>query len=179
MASSSLPNARYATRPRWRRWVQCARVVPRAFWTLVRVRRYLRKNETPLPVLLKRLTVAHRQQAASRHRLAPQACLTVARRLVDRGRSHRCLPRALLLYGLLQRSAADDIRFCLGVHPASTRRESAAPSPADALQQESTAPMSAIFAHAWVEVAGTPFGEPTDPYSTHRALYRYPEPLAA
>lgn len=72
-----------------------------------------------------------------------------------RGRVHRCLPRALVLYGLLHHTALTNIRFCLGVDPAGVASRT-------------------VFAHAWVDVDGTPFGEGTDPRRTHRVLFRYP-----
>jgi hypothetical protein len=60
-----------------------------------------------------------------------------------------------VLFGLLHRSPATDVRFCVGVRP--NRSSSDAP-----------------FAHAWVEVGGQPFGEPADPRAAHRVLYCFP-----
>lgn len=144
----------YAAQPRWRRWAHCGAVLPLAVPVAVRVRRFLRTGTSPAPAALPDFLQQLTHQPAWTP-LLPGACAAVAHRLATRGRADRCLPRALLLYGLLQYSRAADVRFCLGVHPEAAAQPGA-------------------FAHAWVEAEGHPLGEGTDPRTTHRLLYRYP-----
>ena len=151
----------YACQPRWRRALSCIRVLPHALWLYAIVTRHMRQVEQAaapqtLPDVLRRLTPA---VPGSTWRglgppLAPGACLTVAYRLATRGRAHRCLPRALLLFGLMQRTAHAPVHFCLGVQRTQPHQH---------------------LAHAWVEVGGTALAESVDPRTTHRLLYRYPD----
>lgn len=151
----------YAAHPRWRRALSCMRVLPHALRLYAIVTRHMRQVEQAaapqtLPDVLQRLTPA---APASTWRglgppLAPGACLTVAYRLAIRGRAHRCLPRALLLFGLMQRTAHAPVHFCLGVQRDHPHQQ---------------------LAHAWIEVRGTALAEPVDPRTTHRLLYRYPD----
>lgn len=153
MRHASTIDSDYADCPRWQRWLRCGRVMAVALPVWVRIERFVRQSESSrdgLPDVL--ATLADSDAPAD---LDPYACQTIAHRLVDRGRPDRCLPRALLLFGLLQRSPVGDIHFCLGVPPKATD-------------------LTGSFAHAWVEVNGRPFGEGTDPRDTHRLLFRYP-----
>lgn len=150
----------YAARPRWRRALSCMRALPHALWLYAIVALHLRRVQQAaaphtLPNVLKRLTptVPHTTWRGLGPPLALGACLTVAYRLTTRGRSGRCLPRALLLFGLMQRTAHAPVHFCLGAQRDRPHEH---------------------LAHAWVEVRGTALAEPVDPHTTHRLLYRYP-----
>ena len=156
---------RYAARPRWSRAIACLHVLPYALPLIGRVRRHLRQTanrpKTSLPDFLGRLARSNGKATwwGFGPPLHPMACLTVTHRLVTRRQAHRCLPRALVLFGLLQRTNCPSVCFCLGVQ-------------GDAQQDRP-------FAHAWIEVDGQPFGEACNPHTTHRVLYRYslPDPV--
>ena len=151
----------YAARPRWRRALSCMRALPHALRLYAVVSRHMRQVEQAaapqtLPDVLQRLApaVPASTWCGLGPPLVPGACLTVAYRLVTRGQAHRCLPRALVLFGLLQRTTCTPVHFCLGVQR-------------DRPHQH--------LAHAWVDVQGRAWGEPVDPHATHRLLYRYPD----
>lgn len=150
----------YAARPRWRRALSCMRALPHALWLYAIVALHLRRVQqaaTPhtLPNVLARLTptTVGTTWWGLGPPLNPSACVTVAHRMVTRGRGNRCLPRALLLFGLMQRTSLLPVHFCLGVQRAHPQRQ---------------------LAHAWIEARGAPLAESTDPRTTHRLLYRYP-----
>jgi hypothetical protein len=150
----------YDARPRWRRALACTRVLPHALWPYATVAVHLHRVQhaaTPrtLPDVLQRLTpsIPHTTWHGLGPPLALGGCLTVAYRLTTRGHSGRCLPRALLLFGLVQRTEHAPVHFCLGAQRNRPHEH---------------------LAHAWVEVGGTALAEPVDPRTTHRPLYRYP-----
>ncbi len=150
----------YAARPRWHRALACVQVLPHALWLYAIVALHLRRVQqaaTPrtLPDALKRLppTVLHTTWRGFGPPLALGACLTIAYRLTTRGHSGRCLPRALLLFGLVQRTEHAPVHFCIGAQRNRPHEH---------------------LAHAWVEVGGTALAEPVSPRTTHRLLYRYP-----
>lgn len=160
MTNTSTGPSTYAARPRWRRAWACAHVVPHALSLLVPIRRHLQRVEKAtasqaLPNVLARLTptTVGTTWWGLGPPLNPSACVTVAHRMVTRGRGNRCLPRALLLFGLMQRTSLLPVHFCLGVQRAHPQRQ---------------------LAHAWIEARGLPLAESTDPRITHRLLYRYP-----
>ena len=150
----------YAARSRWQRVLACARVLPHALRLYAIVAMHLRRVQQAaplhtLPDVLTRLTptAPHTTWCGLGPPLTLGACLTMAYRLTTRGHSGRCLPRALLLFGLVQRTKHASVHFCLGAkrdHP------------------------HGHLAHAWVEIRGTALGEPVNPRTTHRLLYRYP-----
>ena len=145
--------AQYTARSKAWRLVQCVRAVPDGLRAAALVWPFIRRAGTDtdaLPAFLDRLT--ERFQPGTLH---PCACSTVAHRLMVRTHAHRCLPRSLMLYGLLHRTSLTNIQFCLGVDPNGVASRT-------------------VFAHAWVAVNGVPFAEATDPRRTHRVLFRHP-----
>ena len=150
---SALP---YHHQPRWRRMLHCLRTLPWVCWYAMRVWWYLYRVDAPGTALPDWLASVERSAHGS---LNPHACQSVVHRIVTRSRKHRCLPRALVLFAVLQHSSCSDVQFCLGVRPPVTPRSR--------------------FAHAWVETDGYPFGEGTNPRDSHRLLYTYPDPAHA
>ena len=160
VANTSTWSSSYTARPRWRRAWACMQVLPHALGLLVPIRRHLQRVEQnlapqALPDVLARLTpnTPGTTWWGLGPPLSPGACAAVAHRVVTRGRRNRCLPRALLLFGLMQRTTLLPVHFCLGVQRAHPQRQ---------------------LAHAWIEARGVPIAESTDPHATHRLLYRYP-----
>jgi hypothetical protein len=97
----------------------------------------------------------------------PEACLAVARHLSGTGPQGPCLRQSLLLFALLHGSRARTVRFVLGIHG----DEAAAPPP--------SSPAPSPLAHAWIEVDGTPLGDPHRVADQHRILYDHRIRLAA
>lgn len=165
---------------RIQRWLRRLPVVPVAWSIAVRVWWSTRVRPCPLPSLLQRLS---RPTLAKRP--VEDAVAVVYRTVPGVGRE-RCLPRSLILYGLLHRMGHPNCSFCLGVQPERFRHDAstrAADSPQADLSSATTTTLRSerqlsafgteSWAHAWVEVNGEPLAEPTDPRVTHRVLYRH------
>lgn len=158
-------------------------VAPIAWSIAVRVWWATRVRPRPLPSVLRRLASG----SVVLNRPVTDA-VAVVQRLVPRTGRGRCLPRSLILYGLLHRIGHSNCSFCLGVQP-ETFRQKALPDDLLTPEPESERSTVSVFpsehppgsglgteawAHAWVEVEGEPLAEPTDPRRTHRVLYRHP-----
>lgn len=142
----------------------------------------------PLPSVLRRLA----KPSTGINRPVVDAVAVVHRAVPGTGRG-RCLPRSLILYGLLYRLGHSNCTFCLGVQPEAFRQDAspgdpeAPPSAANVKEgpilRPGPVPRSSLstgsWAHAWVEVGGEPLAEPTDPRVTHRVLFRHPAPPVA
>jgi hypothetical protein len=98
----------------------------------------------------------------------PNACLAVARHLSVSGPQGPCLRQSLLLFALLHGSRARTVRFVLGIHEDEASDPALPPSSA-----------SSPLAHAWIEVNGTPLGDPHRVATQHRILYDHQIRLAA
>ena len=163
-------------------------VVPIAWSIAARVWWSTTVRPSPLPSLLQRLATG----SILVKRPVEDAVAVVYRTVPGTGR-RRCLPRSLILYGLLHRMGHSNCRFCLGVQPETFHRDAsprATDSPHAPLSAETTTALRSrhslrsfgteSWAHAWVELNGEPLAEPTDPSATHRVLYRHPvRPAAA
>ena len=156
-------------------------VVPIAWSIAARVWWSTTVRPSPLPSLLQRLATG----SPLVKRSVEDAVAVVYRTVPGTGRG-RCLPRSLILYGLLHRIGHSNCSFCLGVQPETFRRD-ASPRATDTRRRDRSAENAALrsghdlasfgtesWAHAWVEVDGEPLAEPTDPRVTHRVLYRHP-----
>ncbi len=156
-------------------------VVPIAWSIAARVWWSTTVRPSPLPSLLQRLATG----SPLVKRSVEDAVAVVYRTVPGTGRG-RCLPRSLILYGLLHRIGHSNCSFCLGVQPETFRRD-ASPRAIDTPRTDRSAENAALrsghdlasfgtesWAHAWVEVDGEPLAEPTDPRVTHRVLYRHP-----
>lgn len=104
---------------------------------------------TSLPHLVRRIEVKN-----NKYRLfTPQDAVRVVRSAVPSlQNSDKCLLHALVLFGLISYTGRE-AAFYLGVKSPTHKR---------------------CFAHAWVEIDGTPLDESTDPCLTHSILFSYP-----
>lgn len=156
------PVCPYDSLSRPRRWLRYLPILPDGLRCAHYVRTLLRHDDAPpLPVMLRWLEGRVRPGTWE-----PSACLAVARYLSGTGPQGPCLRQSLLLFALLHGSRARTVRFVLGIHSdeaSATPRSPSAPSP---------------LAHAWIEVNGTPLGDPHRVAEQHRILYDHRIQLA-
>jgi hypothetical protein len=139
-----------AVRERGRRWRNRFPAVFTAWWISLQVWFWWRVRGDPVLKITHRLSA---ERTRLRRGMTPADVVAVVHRAVPGTRGEGCcLFRALVRFGLFHRTGTDAAVLCLGVQPP------------DAAER---------FAHAWVEVHGTPIGEPSDPRATHRILARW------